>query len=429
LEDEIDLRQYVLVLVRYWKWIVGGAVLAAVAAFVVSSLLAPTYEATALVAISRPRYQLQFDARFQNVANVQPVYRAYPELAQSDAVLLALLEQHGNPSLSQQTLGELKQMVTASSGSDPSLLRLAVKGKDAALVTAVANEWADLFVIQSNWLYGGQADEHVAFFSNQLGGVERDLERAQQALIDFQARNRSQILNNQLHTYTQTQAIYLEQIQANQLTRQDVQLLGRQLQNQSSRQGVAQADQLTALLLQIKAFSVGDASSLQLQLGSDMLLDTHTVEQQVALLEGLTAMLDSKAIEIEAHLQTLEPQILTAQREIQQLLVEEERLNHNVQIAQETRLTLSRKLEEARLNTQEVGGEVQLASYAAVPEKPVGPRRLVNAAVAGTIVFLLGTFGALAMAWWREQPTTAIPEANDTPQEASLLPIRSVPIK
>ncbi len=41
MEEEIDLRAYVLVLLKYWKWILGAAAAAAVVALVVSFLLLP----------------------------------------------------------------------------------------------------------------------------------------------------------------------------------------------------------------------------------------------------------------------------------------------------------------------------------------------------------------------------------------------------
>ncbi|RLC98999.1 MAG: hypothetical protein DRI77_03815, partial [Chloroflexi bacterium] len=67
MEEEIDLRVYVEVLVRNWKWIAGLALVAAVVAFVASSFIPPTYEATALAAITKPRYVMQFDPRFETV--------------------------------------------------------------------------------------------------------------------------------------------------------------------------------------------------------------------------------------------------------------------------------------------------------------------------------------------------------------------------
>ena len=59
MEDEIDLRAYIEVLLRHWKWIIALAVLAAIAAFVVNSLLPFTYEADSVVIVTEPRYQLR----------------------------------------------------------------------------------------------------------------------------------------------------------------------------------------------------------------------------------------------------------------------------------------------------------------------------------------------------------------------------------
>ena len=83
MEEEIDLRAYVLVLLKYWKWIIGTTGAAAVVALVVSFLLPPTYEATALVAIKAPQYVMQFDPRFEVPSQLpQPAYKAYPDLAE-----------------------------------------------------------------------------------------------------------------------------------------------------------------------------------------------------------------------------------------------------------------------------------------------------------------------------------------------------------
>ena len=79
MEDEIDLRPYFEAIIRNWLWIVGAVVLAAAVAYGVSSLLPPTYEATALVAITEARDVVQFDPRFSTVDEAHPL-RAYPEL-------------------------------------------------------------------------------------------------------------------------------------------------------------------------------------------------------------------------------------------------------------------------------------------------------------------------------------------------------------
>ena len=64
----------------------GGGVFAAIIALGGTYLGEPTYEATALVALSEPRARIQFDPRIDNVTEVQPL-AAYPELSLSDELL------------------------------------------------------------------------------------------------------------------------------------------------------------------------------------------------------------------------------------------------------------------------------------------------------------------------------------------------------
>jgi polysaccharide biosynthesis transport protein len=429
LEDEIDLRQYILVLVRYWKWIVGAAVGAAVAALAGSFLVSPTYEATALVVVTSPRYVMQFDPRVRTLENVQASYRAYPELAASDDTLRLVLEQAPPAATSHQSIHELRQVVKAELGADPSLIRLAVRSSDPLEAATIANLWAGIFVARANGIYGSQGEQHQLFFEGQMAQAARELEQAQQGLATFQSHNRASILETELESFRRAQAEHLAEQRAVASVIQNAWALRTQLEAQPAGRPLAPSDQLTVMLLQTKAFGVQGTTAVQYQLGPATDTAVVTVGEQIGYLDNLVRVMDLKAAEIEERLAELEPQILATQQELEQAVAEEDHLRRNKQLVTETYMTLARKVDEARIGAEDDISEVQLASRAAVPERPVGPRKLVNTAVAGTIVFLLGTFGALAMAWWREHPATAIPEANDTPQEASLLPIRSVPIK
>jgi uncharacterized protein involved in exopolysaccharide biosynthesis len=44
MEEEIDLRKYITVLIKHWYWIIGLAVVAGVLAFVISSVTPPIYK-------------------------------------------------------------------------------------------------------------------------------------------------------------------------------------------------------------------------------------------------------------------------------------------------------------------------------------------------------------------------------------------------
>jgi len=422
MEEEIDLREYVQVLVRSWKWVVGLAVLAAVAALGVSFLIPPTYEATALVAVTEPRYVMRFDPRFETVNNVQLVYKAYPELATSDDLLQDLLVRLDPLPEGVETYRNLRNMSQAEQGADPSMVRLAVRSQEPGEAARVANAWAELFVTRANEIYGTQGEDQVQFFEGQLERAQAELAAAEQALVAFQARNQGAVLEAQLASAQQNLQDYLvEQREIERATRNARALRGS-VADMPTDELVSAGDDLAALLLQIQAFDVhasrpaqvsesgrsasyGAESqarpSLWLQVSDSALLSSERTAGELAVfLDGLVATLGARGEQIEAQVAALEPQILGLQQRLQEVQTEEDRLTRARDVARETYLTLARKVEEVRIAAEDTSGEVRLASRAAVPEVPVSPRKLLNTAVAGMLGLMVGVFGAFAVEWW-----------------------------
>ena len=81
MEDEIDLRAYIGILLKNKYWIAGLTVLAAAVAFGVSALLPATYRSTALVTVTKPSYDVRFDSRLVARIDDQPSDKVYPALA------------------------------------------------------------------------------------------------------------------------------------------------------------------------------------------------------------------------------------------------------------------------------------------------------------------------------------------------------------
>lgn len=401
-EEEIDLREYVEVLIRNWKWIAGITLAAAVAALVISFLLPPTYEATALVVVTKPRYVMQFDPRFEPMSDVQPPYKAYPELAVSDSLLEDLLTSLNPPPDEIETAQDLREILEASSGADPSLIRLTVRHRDPEEAARIVNTWADLFVERANELYGGYSEAQLQFFEEQLKRAEAELKAAEEALISFQAQNRAAILQNQLDSYQQAQADYLADQRAIAYITQDIKGLKEQLTGEPIDQPMSLADQLTSLFLQIKAFNAQTATPIQLQVDSAAALSEKSLSEQIAFLDDLVNTLEEKSAEIDERLAELEPQILTLQEQLEEARAEEDRLVRARDVAKETYMALARKVEEARIAAEDNTGGVQLASRAAVPQKPASPRKLLNTAVAGALGLMLGVFGAFVKEWWEQ---------------------------
>lgn len=430
MEEEIDLRVYVEVLIRHWMWIAGLALAAAVAAFVVSSFIPPTYEATALTAVTRPRYVMQFDPRLQTAGSIQPAYQAYPELALNNDLLRDLLAQLDSRPEGIESPQDMRELLEAKQGADPSIVQLVVKSRDPEAAARIANGWAELFVAQANEVYGVHSEEDASFFEGQLAQAQEELDAADQSLIAFQSRNQGAILEARLASARQDLQDYLvEQREIERVVR-NARALQAHVTGRAADTPVSPGDDLTALLLQMQAFSVRASrpaqteggggvssmvwvpeseagSSIQLQISDAALLASgQTAGELSSSLDNLVTTLETWEEEMEAQAAALEEWILTLQQQVEAARAEETRLVCIRDVAQATHLTLARKVEEARIAAEDATGDVRLISQAAVPHKPVGPRKLLNTAVAGALGLMIGVFGAFALEWWRGSEET-----------------------
>jgi uncharacterized protein involved in exopolysaccharide biosynthesis len=400
-EQEIYLRPYLTGLWNKRYWLIGLCLLGVILGLAVSYLVAPTYEATALVASTLPRERIEFDSRIQTIADSQPL-QAYPELALSDTVLVELLNHISvGPSL---TLTQLRKMVDASVGSDPSIIKLTVEYTDPGIAADIANTWAELFVTWANEIYGYQGDEQLVFFEARLSEAAGQLEAAEQALINFQTDNRFTILENELLAAQQTQADYLAKKRQTELILQDVESLLPQAQDGNVANPVA-VERLASILLQVRALggvSAPDVTPLQIQLNVDGQPEADGVGNSETIIQ-LRDMLLAQSSQIEERLISLEPQILALQQEKYEIEVVNNRLNRDLEVAEETYTTLARTVDEKRITSEDTTSGVKLASRTAVPERPSSPNVILNAIVAGMAGIFLSALVIILMQWWRAE--------------------------
>jgi uncharacterized protein involved in exopolysaccharide biosynthesis len=354
---------------------------------------------------------MQFDPRFATTQNWKPAYDAYPTLATSDDVLQSVVESY-TPSAemvrSTWGLPALRAMVEAHTGSDASLLILQVRSPSQLDAAGIANAWASTVVDAGNELFGDGVQD-VDFFQEQLSQAAGALHSADAALVDFEARNQAGIVSAELESLLQAQIDYLYAQRAIASILQDIQGLRGQLATKPTDEIMSFADNLTALLLQIKAFNTQVTYSEEQQVATPLELRIDVSEsptdesagEQLQFLDNLISTLKNRSDEIEIRMAELEPEILALQGELQQLTAERDGLILVQQSAGETYLTLARKVDEARIAAQEENGTVQVGSQAAVPANPVASGRLGKVVVAGMLGLVVGIAGAFFLDLWR----------------------------
>jgi uncharacterized protein involved in exopolysaccharide biosynthesis len=415
-EDEIDLRVYINVLIRYWRLIVGLTLVAGVAAFVVGLLMPAMYQATAVVVVTRPLYQFQLAPGIENLpesaAGTQVLSgKAALDLAVSDAMIQDLLDQVGGDlPPAERFLLPMRAMLKAAQGGDASIIRLTVTNRNPQRVAKITNAWASLYVQQVNDLYG-QSAEQLKFFEDQLAQAKGDLDTADQALVDFQKRNDAAVLQAQLAAKQSALSNYLNLNESLKLLLQNVYSLQDQLARQPADAPSTLGNDLAALMLQVNTFSAQPDSAnpqeaqsslpIQLQLPSTGTLSNKTAGQQVAYLADLARTIEAKQIEVKKQADAAPTEIMALQGQIQESNTENARLTRQRDMAQSVYTTLSQKVGETRIATQNTSGRVRLASAAAVPEKPLGGK-LKNTAIAAVLGLFLGIVVALAIEYFKQ---------------------------
>ncbi len=215
-EDEIDLRQYLDILIQWWKEIVfitvGLSILAGLGVLALR-LLPPSYEASADVAIVRVQSDVSFDERFTTTSDEQ--------LSTSNAAARrsALFGQASSAALAQEVIKRVGDVLTPSERNvdelvkeveinsapngtgrtaDSDLIRITVRANSPEKAEKLATTWAEVFVETANSVYGQTPDDLLRSVEESLIAAQSDYDSVQKKLEAFVATNRSDELSRQV---------------------------------------------------------------------------------------------------------------------------------------------------------------------------------------------------------------------------------------
>ena len=399
MEETVDLRPYLAALGRY-LWLIGGAVVLAIVIAVAIYLTSNDYEAIALLTVPEPTEQLQFDARITTTMRSMQNLTVYPELAKSSDLLNRVLA-HAIELTDGRiaTLAQVRDMTTLTTSADNRLVRLVVTDEDPEVAAALANIWAEEFVITIETLFGRGG---VAYFDDQLQQASQELRAADDALVAFQTTNRQGIVDNELMALTDRQRALLADESRYRRVLADIQLLRRQLENNTT-DVVTLSDQLSALTVQLRAYETTQATPVapqfQINIGADAQLSTTLRAELLQQLEALRVSVEAALTDNQTQLESLAAPIFALQTEKQQLFNQGERLLSAQEVAQETHVIVARKIDEERVAAGETLARV--AGHAVVPDKPARPNLLALVSLLSLAALIPSILLVLFLTWWR----------------------------
>ncbi|HUV93416.1 MAG TPA: Wzz/FepE/Etk N-terminal domain-containing protein [Anaerolineae bacterium] len=337
-EDEIDLRAYIQVLVKYWWFIVGAAMVAAVVAVVMGLGGAPVYEARAAVIITQSKAELTLEPKFKIVGggltglggDAAALRSALAGLVTNATVASEVLASLGD-GLSPE-LHDLGRLMTMVDGEvvHGNLIQITVRSSSPVTASLVANAWGAEYESYVNQLYGGGEADSVATIGAQAGEARAAYEVAEEALVEFTGESRiaeltrlieekQEIIKSLQAAKQKALAAKLETLASYYQTRLKLERLlqdAKGLYAQVSQGGVAGSatNGLALLLLKAQAF----ASSEDLPGGFELRLDGISdfdvgTEPQLADLRALIAVLEMRIEQLDAAIDSQSRELLSNQ--------------------------------------------------------------------------------------------------------------------
>ena len=422
-EDEIDLRQYLDVLIRWWREIVlitlSAMVLAAVGILLSRLILPAQYEASANVAIVRTVSDVNFDERFRtnpeelrtDTASLSARRSALLGLVATGAIADEVITQLGDTLTAEERRpANLLEMVEASLGSadgtrsDSDLVRITVTANDPEKAAAIANAWAHLYVREVNTIYAQVPNEVLASIQNELAAAQKQYLDSQANLETFIAGNRIDeltslvaVLQHRVEQEVSLQKAYLLQWQDTQERLSTVAALRTQI-----AQGGEGAARSTMVALQTLKMHIYGAPPQGLQVE---VRDLPEVNQQAMLtdLDGLLQALTQRLADLEIKIDASGAELGSTQgvsstlpstlenlrgskAQLEAEAAKQLQLTQQRDLAWDTYKTVSSKVAELNLTRAAASSEVRFGAPAVAPVAAMAGISLVlGVALAGIV--------------------------------------------
>lgn len=207
MEEEIDLRIYIDILLKWWWLIALAALVVGGGAFAFTALQPRVYEATAGVVSLRSRVEISLGSGFESVSEndfTLPAQASNVVLDRNERRLNTLIGMVRSGSIARQVAEELRdnldeedadpaqlleyvegRVLSLNGDGDSDTIQIAVTHPNPVVAAAIANAWARAFEVHVNAIYGEASYSPFADIGAQVTTAKAEYDQAQAAWVAF----------------------------------------------------------------------------------------------------------------------------------------------------------------------------------------------------------------------------------------------------
>lgn len=407
MEEEISLRELIETLLK-GKWIIIVITLTAVliSGAVSFFILEPTYEAKTVIAVKQtnsPKTQSSalrglVDTTFRvQEMNIQ----SYITQVKTAAVLKKIME---NLQIDPQeiSLSTFSNNINIKKIKDTDLLEVTVQDKDAQRAANIANALAEELVELASVTNKESATENMELLEKQINEEQTKLvAHVAEMKLFLQKPDSVAELETELDTALQLLSSFQGRKVELQVEKKKVSTMIEAIEQQLI--AVPTKIELDKNLFDKSSLTGSLSSSDSLALKSEELNPVYVeLKKELELNKAMLTQLYAEEASIQEEILKIGKTIKTLQVKLADKKISLEQLQLNLDTAKENYILLYNKRVETQFAEAIEEGKLSLeiVSPANQPPAPVGPRKMLNLAVAACLGLMLGVFVVLFRAYW-----------------------------
>ncbi len=409
-EEKIDSREYINVLLKR-KGIIILIFLIAVSTAALLSYFAlkPVYEASTILMISKPKYQVELEPKIQTQILPEISFATYESLIKDTEIEEEVIKKLNlDQPPYELTPGDLQEMITIESLKDTNLIKLNLQASDPKLAKDIANVWASLFVEKNKDLNLQESKEAQEFIEEQLKIPKQNLSTIEEEILKFNETNKIEILENEIKGKAAKVLNYELMVADAKLSLEKEKAKREQFIVELNSQD--KVLKLNKSIVDDQFFHQLVSNIIKGNLGAINL--TYVSEEINPIYYNFAQQLISSEISINSllaeenqlikNINDFNMKLEIIMKELAQEKLTQSRLERKYDTAKGVYDVLSQKNEEVKIAVATESGLVKIASLAYEPRKPIKPNKKLNISIAGVLGLFIGISVAFFLEFWQK---------------------------
>ena len=401
-EEEIDLREYINVLLKRKSIILLIFLIAVITASIVSYfIIEPVYQANTVITVSKPK--------IGNSIVSEPSLEDYKNLITDNVLEEELIQKLNlNKPPFELTPYDLDQMLTVELPKGTNLIKMNLQAANPKLTKDIINSWATLFVEKNKKLYFDEVKMAKTDIEEKLKLAEQEFFEIEEKLMKFNETDNVETIENEIKYKTTKISNFKSRLV-------DIQV--------SLEKENAEKEQVSAALIEQDKILKLNKSIVDDQFFQQLISNITDANLKIANLTYVSEVANPIYY-------NLAQQLISTNIEINSLAAEENQLEKNIndfnislkglrEELTEKKLILSqlnreysakeklynnfyKQAEEIRLTGTAEADLLKIASLAYEPRAPIKPNKKLNILIAGVLGLFVGVFVAFFIEFWQK---------------------------